>query len=148
MSLFQSIKDTNLAQYQNVIKISIKGPAQSQIRIQNHWHIGRPLQRPNIIQCGLTTDIRAALANKAQPEMGGGRGRGRGGKARTQRRHFKQNKENVWKRPRTDPSVENNDDNGNNNEGDPNWQPFGNQNPSFDEYYKVFTFYLTLSLYI
>ncbi|XP_062147658.1 uncharacterized protein LOC133856617 [Alnus glutinosa] len=52
----------------------------------------------------------------------GGRGR-----SRTQRR------DNVWKRPKSDPSP----DNKNNNENDkPNWQPFATQNPAFDEYYK------------
>jgi hypothetical protein len=60
----------------------------------------------------------------------GGRGR-----SRTQRRHFKQSRDNVWKRPKSDPSSDNNN---NNNENDkPNWQPFATQNPAFDEYYKV-----------
>jgi hypothetical protein len=59
----------------------------------------------------------------------GGRGR-----SRTQRRHFKQSRENVWKRPKSDLSSSDN----NNNENDkPNWQPFATQNPAFDEYYKV-----------
>lgn len=67
---------------------------------------------------------------------GGGGGRGR---SRTQRKHFKQSRENVWKRPKSDPSSE--DNNNNNNSGndnrDPHWQPFATQNPAFDEYYKV-----------
>ncbi|KAK8474643.1 hypothetical protein V6N12_038446 [Hibiscus sabdariffa] len=58
--------------------------------------------------------------------MGGRRG------SRTQRKHFKQNRENVWKRPKTDSSSDPNNPNSNN----PPWQPFATQNPSFDEYYK------------
>ncbi|BFG35515.1 hypothetical protein CerSpe_217890 [Prunus speciosa] len=64
--------------------------------------------------------------------MGGGGGRGRGG-SRTQRRHFRQNRENVWKRPKSDPSSENNPENNGENRG---WEPFATQNPAFDEYYK------------
>ncbi|KAK9949491.1 hypothetical protein M0R45_005009 [Rubus argutus] len=59
-------------------------------------------------------------------------GRGRGG-SRTQRRHFRQNRENVWKRTKPDPSSESNNEN---NGGDPSWQPFATQNPAFEEYYK------------
>ncbi|XVF17295.1 hypothetical protein REPUB_Repub10bG0107400 [Reevesia pubescens] len=58
--------------------------------------------------------------------MGGRRG------SRTQRKHFKQSRENVWKRPKTDSSSDPNNPNSNN----PAWQPFATQNPSFDEYYK------------
>lgn len=66
--------------------------------------------------------------------MGGGGGRGSKGRGRTQRRHFRQNRENVWKRSRTD----NNNttaatDNGSKLSG---WEPFATQNPAFDEYYK------------
>lgn len=77
--------------------------------------------------------------------MGGGRGRG--GRTRTQRRHFKQNRENVWKRSKSDPSSANDNDNNNNgndngnsngNGGYSNWEPFATQNPTFDDYYKVF----------
>ncbi|XP_050371787.1 uncharacterized protein LOC126789672 [Argentina anserina] len=59
-------------------------------------------------------------------------GRGRGG-SRTQRRHFRQNRENVWKRTKPDPSSENPTEN---NGADPSWQPFATQNPAFEEYYK------------
>ncbi|XP_038990156.1 RNA cytosine-C(5)-methyltransferase NSUN2-like isoform X4 [Phoenix dactylifera] len=59
--------------------------------------------------------------------MGGGQKRGR-----TQRRHFKQNRDNVWKhnpkKTHTDgPTTD-----------DPNrsWETFANQNPGFEEYYK------------
>ncbi|CAL9062248.1 unnamed protein product [Musa banksii] len=60
--------------------------------------------------------------------MGGGRKRGR-----TQRRHFKQSRENVWKHETKqsrsdDPSAE--------GESNPTWQPFATQNPGFEEYYK------------
>lgn len=79
----------------------------------------------------------------ALPNMGGGGGRG--GRARTQRRHFRQNRENVWKRSKSDPSSDaNNDNNNNNGNNDGNggnraWEPFATQNPTFDEYYKVFS---------
>ncbi|KAL6225154.1 hypothetical protein ACLB2K_004006 [Fragaria x ananassa] len=59
-------------------------------------------------------------------------GRGRGG-SRTQRRHFRQNRENVWKRNKPDPSSENPTEN---NGGDPSWQPFATQSLAFEEYYK------------
>ncbi|XP_012469817.2 uncharacterized protein LOC105787805 isoform X1 [Gossypium raimondii] len=58
--------------------------------------------------------------------MGGRRG------SRTQRKHFKQSRENVWKRPKTESSSDPNNPNSNN----PAWQPFATQNPSFDEYYR------------
>ncbi|PNX62156.1 tRNA (cytosine(34)-C(5))-methyltransferase-like protein, partial [Trifolium pratense] len=50
-------------------------------------------------------------------------GRGRGGKSRTQRKHFQQNRENVWKPPRPEslPSPTN---------------LFDIQNADFDHYYK------------
>ncbi|KAF3439255.1 hypothetical protein FNV43_RR17531 [Rhamnella rubrinervis] len=66
--------------------------------------------------------------------MGGGRGRGgKGGRSRTQRRHFRQDRENVWKRPKSDPSSENT----NNGDGGKHaWEPFATQNPAFNEYYK------------
>ncbi|XAR73427.1 tRNA (cytosine(34)-C(5))-methyltransferase, partial [Bertholletia excelsa] len=64
-------------------------------------------------------------------EMGGG-GRGR---SRTQRKHFRQSRENVWKRSRSDSQQ---DDNASKNgdHSNPTWEPFATQNPSFDEYYK------------
>ncbi|KAJ4714480.1 tRNA (Cytosine(34)-C(5))-methyltransferase [Melia azedarach] len=61
--------------------------------------------------------------------MGGGGREGRSYRSRTQRKHFKQSRENVWKRPKPDPSSTDSTDN-------PAWQPFATQNPSFDEYYK------------
>jgi len=61
--------------------------------------------------------------------MGGGRKRGR-----TQRRHFKQGHENVWKHdPQRPPAGEG----GEGREGNPSWQPFATENPAFEEYYKV-----------
>jgi len=61
--------------------------------------------------------------------MGGGRKRGR-----TQRRHFKQGRENVWKHnPQRPPAGEG----GEGREGNPSWQPFATENPAFEEYYKV-----------
>ncbi|KAG2635622.1 hypothetical protein PVAP13_2NG400100 [Panicum virgatum] len=60
--------------------------------------------------------------------MGGGRKRGR-----TQRRHFKQGRENVWKHnPQRPPAGEG----GEGREGNPSWQPFATENPAFEEYYK------------
>lgn len=67
--------------------------------------------------------------------MGGGRGGPKRG--RTQRRHFRQNRDNVWrKKNRTDapPSSDNNT----------TWEPFVTQNPSFEEYYKVFLIFASL----
>ncbi|XP_073010109.1 uncharacterized protein [Typha latifolia] len=58
--------------------------------------------------------------------MGGGQKRGR-----TQRRHFKQSRENVWKNgpKKTRPDEPNPNAN-------PPWQPFATKNDGFDEYYK------------
>ncbi|KAL3845150.1 hypothetical protein ACJIZ3_002553 [Penstemon smallii] len=55
------------------------------------------------------------------------------GRSRTQRKHFRQGRENVWKRPKTS------DESANATPGDANkthWEPFATQNPAFDEYYK------------
>ncbi|KAI4317290.1 hypothetical protein L6164_025171 [Bauhinia variegata] len=62
-------------------------------------------------------------------------GRGRGGRSRTQRKHFRQSRENVWKRPKSDPSSENNKDENNGSEN-PTWTPFATQNEAFDQFYK------------
>ncbi|XP_027179876.1 tRNA (cytosine(34)-C(5))-methyltransferase-like [Coffea eugenioides] len=72
--------------------------------------------------------------------MGGGRNRS----SRTQRRHFKQGRENVWKRNKSDSEQQednqdnknNNPDENSNNPTNPPWEPLTTQNPSFDEYYK------------
>ncbi|KAL6888274.1 hypothetical protein ACP4OV_009300 [Aristida adscensionis] len=62
--------------------------------------------------------------------MGGGRKRGR-----TQRRHFKQGRENVWKHnPQRPPAAAG--EGGEGREGNPSWQPFATENPAFEEYYK------------
>lgn len=53
-------------------------------------------------------------------------GRGKGGRSRTQRKHFHQSRENVWKqqnRPQSD--------------SDPSSTPYDTQNPAFDHYYKA-----------
>ncbi|KAL0543244.1 hypothetical protein IC582_018334 [Cucumis melo] len=68
-------------------------------------------------------------------------GKGRGGRARTQRKHFRDNRENVWKRPRPDPNSANHNDkdvngNGNGNGNGNPWEPFESQSPAFNEYYK------------
>jgi hypothetical protein len=60
--------------------------------------------------------------------MGGGRKRGR-----SQRRHFKEERENVWKDnpKRPPPSAGGVEGEGN------GWQPFATENPAFEDYYKV-----------
>ncbi|GJN20554.1 hypothetical protein PR202_gb07946 [Eleusine coracana subsp. coracana] len=60
--------------------------------------------------------------------MGGGRKRGR-----TQRRHFKQGRENVWKHNPQRPAAA---AGGEGSEGNATWQPFATENPAFEEYYK------------
>ncbi|XP_024545501.1 tRNA (cytosine(34)-C(5))-methyltransferase [Selaginella moellendorffii] len=56
-------------------------------------------------------------------------GRGKGGKrGRTQRRDFRDGRENVWKKPR-----EQGDGDG---DGDGGWAPFVVESPAFEEYYK------------
>ncbi|XP_028755187.1 tRNA (cytosine(34)-C(5))-methyltransferase isoform X1 [Neltuma alba] len=55
------------------------------------------------------------------------------GKSRTQRKHFRQSSENVWKRSKPDPSSQDPDSTDNLN---PTWTPFATQNSAFDEYYK------------
>ncbi|XP_020114632.1 tRNA (cytosine(34)-C(5))-methyltransferase-like isoform X2 [Ananas comosus] len=64
--------------------------------------------------------------------MGGGQKRGR-----TQRRHFKQSRENVWKLnpKKTRPDADEPDADAKAN-ANPKWEPFATQNPGFDEYYK------------
>jgi hypothetical protein len=60
--------------------------------------------------------------------MGGGRKRGR-----SQRRHFKEERENVWKdNPKRPPAGAGG---GEGSEG--GWQPFATENPAFEDYYKV-----------
>nr|GMC65935.1 tRNA (cytosine(34)-C(5))-methyltransferase-like isoform X1 [Ipomoea batatas] len=70
---------------------------------------------------------------------------GGGGRSRTQRKHFRQHRENVWKRrkfdsqqpPAADNSTSAHDDaNGNSNNSNSTWEPFDSRNLSFDEYYK------------
>lgn len=59
--------------------------------------------------------------------MGGGRKRGR-----SQRRHFKEERENVWKdNPKRPPAGAGG---GEGSEG--GWQPFATENPAFEDYYK------------
>jgi multisite-specific tRNA:(cytosine-C5)-methyltransferase len=60
--------------------------------------------------------------------MGGGRKRGR-----SQRRHFKEERENVWKdNPKRPPAGA-----GGGEGGEGGWQPFATENPAFEDYYKV-----------
>ncbi|KAK7318639.1 hypothetical protein RJT34_03343 [Clitoria ternatea] len=61
--------------------------------------------------------------------MGGG---GRGGRSRTQRKHFRQSRENVWKRSKSDPDPSSSISDTPN----PSWTPFATENSAFDLYYK------------
>ncbi|OIT32694.1 PREDICTED: tRNA (cytosine(34)-C(5))-methyltransferase-like isoform X1 [Nicotiana attenuata] len=65
----------------------------------------------------------------------GGRGR-----SRTQRKHFRQNRENVWKRSKHEDNNVTTTNDDNNKEQQPSnkthWEPFATQNLAFDEYYK------------
>ncbi|KAF5200787.1 Ribosomal rna small subunit methyltransferase f [Thalictrum thalictroides] len=64
--------------------------------------------------------------------MGGGRGGQKRG--RTQRKHFKQNKENVWKKNKS--SSVGTDGTTNNNNNPNSWEDFVTQNVAFEDYYK------------
>ncbi|KAH0455453.1 hypothetical protein IEQ34_015485 [Dendrobium chrysotoxum] len=69
--------------------------------------------------------------------MGGGKGGHKRG--RTQRRHFRQGRENVWKydnkRTRSDEDATVEDPSANPNPN-PSWEPFSTKNLGFEEYYK------------
>ncbi|KAJ6929290.1 hypothetical protein NC652_013233 [Populus alba x Populus x berolinensis] len=62
-------------------------------------------------------------------------GRGRGNRSRTQIKHFRDGRENVWKRHKSD-SASSDPNSNRNSENKTHWQPFSTQNPGFDEYYK------------
>ncbi|KAJ4758815.1 S-adenosyl-L-methionine-dependent methyltransferases superfamily protein [Rhynchospora pubera] len=111
------------------------GPKPSPIPIQIHL---KTSQRTAFRKTPTGVDLAnplLLLSHQAASVMGGGQKRGR-----TQRRHFKQNRDNVWKhnpnkappaaQPSGGPTVENP------TEENPTWQPFATQNPGFDEYYK------------
>lgn len=70
-----------------------------------------------------------------QPPAMGGRGR-----SRTQRKHFKQTRADVWKfsSSKSDAPVADGENSGNNNEGSNNggWEPLKTQNAAFEDYYK------------
>ncbi|KEH20796.1 tRNA (cytosine(34)-C(5))-methyltransferase-like protein [Medicago truncatula] len=55
------------------------------------------------------------------------------GRSRTQRKDFRQNRENVWKRSKPDPDPSLSSEN---SQTTTHWTPFLTQNPSFDSYYK------------
>lgn len=69
-----------------------------------------------------------------QRERMGGRGR-----SRTQRKHFREGRENVWKRSKSDGSAVAAPAADANTAGNVPWEPFKTQNLAFDEYYKVRT---------
>lgn len=60
-------------------------------------------------------------------------------RGRTQRRHFREGRENAWKygskKTRSDEDATVDDPNPNANPN-PSWEPFSTQNPGFEEYYK------------
>ncbi|XP_010472227.1 PREDICTED: tRNA (cytosine(34)-C(5))-methyltransferase [Camelina sativa] len=62
---------------------------------------------------------------------------GRGGRhrGRSQRKDFKENRENVWKRSKSDTTVDGSD-NAAAPEQKPTWEPIITVNPNFEEYYK------------
>ncbi|CAM8899860.1 unnamed protein product [Rhodiola kirilowii] len=62
----------------------------------------------------------------------GGRGRGNN-RARTQRKHFRQSRENVWIDNKKESNQSGECNNNNNNKS---WEPFETQNSAFTEYYK------------
>ncbi|KAL9393521.1 hypothetical protein Peur_012806 [Populus x canadensis] len=62
-------------------------------------------------------------------------GRGRGNRSPTQRKHFRDGRENVWKRHKSD-SASSDPNSNRNSENKTHWQPFTTQNPGFDEYYE------------
>ncbi|KAL8265684.1 hypothetical protein R6Q59_003028 [Mikania micrantha] len=65
------------------------------------------------------------LKGSRKEEMGG-RGRSR----RTQRKHFRDGRQNVWKTNKTEENGSNND------QESVHWKPFAAENAAFDEYYK------------
>nr|XP_043638974.1 RNA cytosine-C(5)-methyltransferase NSUN2-like [Erigeron canadensis] len=62
----------------------------------------------------------------------GGRGRSR----RTQRKHFRDGRENVWKNNDSNKQENQENNNNGNNNGPVHWQPFAIENAAFDAYYK------------
>ena len=56
-------------------------------------------------------------------------------RSRTQRKHFPDGREIVWKCHKSD-SASSDPKNNSNSENKTHWQPFTTQNPGFDEYYK------------
>eukprot|EP00258_Populus_trichocarpa_P041902 XP_024457921.1 tRNA (cytosine(34)-C(5))-methyltransferase [Populus trichocarpa] len=62
-------------------------------------------------------------------------GRGRGNRSPTQKKHFRDGRENVWKRHKSD-SASSDPNSNRNSENKTHWQPFTTQNPGFDEYYE------------
>lgn len=83
------------------------------------------------------TSSKTALSGgvSIEREMGG-----RGRRSRTQRKHFKDGRENVWKRPRSD-AQQQEDFN-----AKKHWEPFATQNPAFDDYYKVPSLFVYTSI--
>ncbi|RZC47000.1 hypothetical protein C5167_039935 [Papaver somniferum] len=83
------------------------------------------------LSLSLSSPVSAEEATAAMGGVGRGGGQKRG---RTQRKHFKQTRENVWKKTRSD--TTNNNDNNNGENHQPGWESFANQNLAFEAYYK------------
>uniref|UniRef100_J3MYD7 Uncharacterized protein n=1 Tax=Oryza brachyantha TaxID=4533 RepID=J3MYD7_ORYBR len=78
-----------------------------------------------------------ARGRERESEEGTGGGRKRG---RTQRRHLKQGRENVWKHNPQRPVAAGSEGaewSGDGREGNPSWQPFATENRASEVYYKV-----------
>lgn len=73
----------------------------------------------------------AVLTGPKRDKMGGR------GRSRTQRKHFRQGRENVWKRSKSDSQQQDNNENTNAEKSKTHWEPFATQNAGFDDYYKV-----------
>lgn len=82
-----------------------------------------------------------SAAKELQLQLEENMGGGRGFRSRTQRKHFRENRENVWKRSKSDPESQEQKNQDGNSNGDanpnPSWQPLVTENPHFEEYYKV-----------
>ncbi|KAL0912421.1 hypothetical protein M5K25_018391 [Dendrobium thyrsiflorum] len=98
---------------------------------------------PNSSSTGLSESLRLQGGKRQRQDhksaglMGGGKGGQKRG--RTQRRHFRQGRENVWKynnkRTRSDEDATVEDPSANPNPN-PSWEPFSTKNLGFEEYYK------------
>eukprot|EP00250_Pteridium_aquilinum_P019790 c24573_g1_i1 orf=108-2924(+) len=66
----------------------------------------------------------------------GGRNRGGQKRGRTQRRHFRDGRQDVWKKPRQEGADDNNDEQQQAPQREGGWDPFVTESPVFEQYYK------------